>query len=211
MKQKLFIAFACLTALYAYSYLPMPGPLELNDTVDSQGFVTKRGAIMKTLLKTTELHLCVQSLMKFDGAKSIGNLSSYQAIMDKIANSTEESEELYEAIEALEYAIMYTYDNKIYIAGGYTSYVSIIFSGLRWRALNPFSYLNPWSWLGENHAEGTQLIYEFEQLSRIAEKHGSAYRLKATTMSYKHWRKVRAVTAVIATGVALWLIAARKI
>src|SRR3990167_756863 len=199
MKQNLLIAFGCLSTCAAYAYLPMPGPLQLGDTVDVSGFVIKRGEIFKTLLTTTELHFNMQDLMKFDGVDSVEKLSSYQAIMQKLENKVVEDDLLVQnAIEALENAIMYTYDNEIYIAGGYIPYVSMVFSGLRWRALNPFSYLNPWSWLSENHKEGTQLIYEFEQLAKIAESYGSAYRLKATTFSYKHWRLIRLTPWIVA-------------
>lgn len=202
MKLK-FSAILCLSVFNVYSYISMPGPLQLNDTVDASGFVTQRGEIMKTLLTTTSLHFCVQDLMRFDGVDSFDKLGSYQSIMQKLENKTNQDSRAVElAIEALEYAIMYTYDKQIYIVGGYVPYLSLVFSGLRWRALNPFSYLNPFSWLGENHAKGTQLICEFEQLSKIAENcYGSAYRLKATTFSCKHWRAIR--NAAIIAGAAL--------
>lgn len=194
MKRQFLIFFACLTTLNVFGYLPVTGPLQLCDTVDASGFVIKRGEIIKTLLKTTTLHDCMQDLVNFDGVTSVEKLSSYQTIMHKLENHSHQDPKLVQgAIEALEYAIMYAYDKHIYIAGGYTAYLSIMFSGLRWRALNPFSYLNIVSWCSENHEKGAQLIYEFEQLSKIAEKYGSTYRLKATTFSYKHWRKIRLV------------------
>ena len=214
MKQQFLIIFACLTVCGMSAYVPVTGPLELNDTIDASGFVIKRGAIMHTLLHSTELHGCLRDVMKFDGVDSVEKLSSYQTIMHKLDNLSSLNNKLVQdvvlaqgVIEALEYAIMYVYDKHIYIVGGYTAYLSIVFSGLRWRALNPFSYLNPFSWCGENHEKGTQLIYEFEQLSKIAEKYGNVYRLKATTFSYKHWRVIRLLGAA---AVTIWAIAIIK-
>ncbi len=197
--------FLTLCHLSVFGYVPMSGPLKLADTVDLQGCVLVRGEIMGKLLTTRSLHPSVIALMRFDGVDSVDKLSSYQAIMQKIEEAAfkQESNALVEgAIEAIEYAIMYLYDDKIYIVGGYTPYVSVLFSGLRWRALNPFSYLNPWSWVVENHEKGFQLIAELEQLSDIArslkDNLVQASRLKTTVFSYKHWRMIRLVPLIIA-------------
>ena len=190
--QKLLL-FSLMVHQAVAVYVPVAGPLCLTDFTDESGYVLNRGEIIKIMQNESSLHGSLQALCRFTGAASADALPPYQDIMEQLSRIRFVTIDSEASIEAFEHAIMYAYDKQIYIIGGYTQYLSVLISGLRWRALNPFSYLNPWSWFTENHAKGSQLLYEFEQLVDIAYRINSAHydRLRATLISYKHWRKIR--------------------
>jgi hypothetical protein len=202
----LFFSLCAVSALCLPQkvYIPAPGPLQLCDMVDNTGHVLQRGVIMQTLMNTRALHSGLQAVVNFDGVSDIAQLGSYQSIMAKLSNVQQTTPLIDEVVAAFECAIMYTYDAQIYLIGGYVPYLSTVVSGLRWRALNPLSYANPWSWVAENNEKGSQLIYEFDQLAKIANQINSpcAARLKVTNFSYKHWYKIRAAAGSLA---AIWM------
>ncbi|MBP7854434.1 hypothetical protein KAZ82_00695 [Candidatus Babeliales bacterium] len=192
MNKNLFLSVILLTCT-AVGYVPVTGPLCLSDVADASGNVLHRGEIMRTLQSTRSLHGCMQALCRFMKVESLDQLPTYQTIMEKLITLPYSTVDSDAAIQAIEYAIMYSYDQQIYIVGGYTQWVSCFISGLRWRALNPLSYFNPFSWFTENHEKGSQLLSEFEQLTDIADRINSRHytRLRTTLFSYDHWRKIR--------------------
>lgn len=180
-------------------YVPTSGPIELGDQVDTTGRVRERGAVMNALFSTPCFSSSVGSLMSIHNVEQRYEIDSYQSIMRRLSKGQYEKAEAVALIGALEGVLMYLVDSELYVVGGYAPCLSVVVSGLRYTWVNPFSWMNPFNYFGENSDKVYQLLYEFDQLSDIADRYdsGLAWRLKVTSKSYLHWRKGLLILCVV--------------
>ncbi len=174
-------------ALVPILYMPAMGCLELRDTINAQGQMT-RGIIMHALINNPDLQAELQAVVDFDGQGP--NLRTYQQIMDNLKNSTSSSTAL-AALKAFEQVIMHLYDFRVYAVGSYKPYVSIFVTGIKWSWINPINYLKPKSYISDNDPELTQLIDELANVAKVTTIHSlpEGKRMSLTVQSYRHWRR----------------------
>lgn len=181
------IPLLALTATMQSMYTPVQGPLQLYDTLTPGGALNVSGIITNTVINNPELRTDFQIIQNFANTLNPRQMT-YQGIMNAIQNS--HTPLATQALRAYENVIMYIYHKRAFIISvPYNPYLPV--QGLRYSWLNPFSYINPYSWFGDNNAQLDQLLNEFEQLANIAHGKNPAIglRMKGTIHSYRHWRK----------------------
>ena len=168
-------------------YMPAIGPLELRDTINAQGQMT-RGVIMHALINNPDLQNELQAIVDFDGQGP--NLRSYQQIVENLKNSTSSTTAL-AALQAIEKTIMHLYDFRVYAFGSYKPYLSIFVTGIKWSWINPIHYVRPNSYISDNDPELSQLIDELAKIAQITSIHSAieGTRMSLTAQSYRHWRR----------------------
>lgn len=117
---------------------------------------------------------------------------SYVEVLKKFTTCpVDNSQSAIKAVRAIERAIMYLYDSKVYLAGSYKPVQSIFVTGIRKSWLKPWTYFSWDNWTSDNDTELYQLISELDQLADLIERHSlfESMRLKATIESYRNWRR----------------------
>lgn len=188
MKLKNIITMIYLLAIGVAThtaYMPTNGPLLFTDTVINNGIITAtvQGANSPLPAEQAAINAFAVTLPNIGAQQRL-----YQCIISSIKNS--QTNLALEALKAYERVIMYIYHDKAYcLKMRYNPYLPI--QGVRYSWFNLFSYINPYSWIGDNNKELDQLLNELNKLADIANGKDPllSARMKATVHSYKHWRK----------------------
>ena len=203
MSNRIFVLvfFYLVYGVLVADHIAAPGPLQLIDRVDVQNNKI-RGVIIKQLGIKSSFFKELKELLKTYSVNGYDKLPTYQEIMNDLDNGRLSNEKAVTVIKIFEYLIMDLISDELYLFGNYTPYLSTFFTGVRYKWANPFSWLNPWNYFGENNDKVYQLFYEFDQLADIACKYDFVlgYRLKLTAFSYLHWRKVIAASVLVSAG-----------
>lgn len=192
-------SLALLATCQIQSYIPTPGPLQLSSTTNpSTHTLVSYGAIIDDgLLKNPNALAQVQSLTENNDLKTI---KPYQDYME----SLEQGKGKIEWIYALERGIMNLVDKELYVLGSYKPYFSMFFTGIRYKWINPLSWLNIRNYISENNEIVDQLLQEFDNLTTISAKYSTSLytRLKAISISYNNWKKPLKLAAIVGAGLA---------
>ncbi|MBI2344553.1 hypothetical protein HYV10_00575 [Candidatus Dependentiae bacterium] len=180
-------------------YIRTPGPLNLLDQVTNNSNV-ERGAMFEGFNSKFKYFPYLKKICEIYGVRDLNDLPMYQNIMSDLDQQNISSDKAVALIKIFEYLIMDLVSDQLYFIGSYTTYASYVFTGIRYKWVNPFSWMNPFNYFGENNEVVYQLLHEMDQLANIATKYDTflAIHLQATVFSYLHWRKVLLAVAVMA-------------